>query len=55
MRVTIETQDAPTAQDLYNALTDLISEIEADTYELAPLFILLGLVRAFLESNYEVS
>jgi len=54
MRKKVETQDTLTAQALYNNLKDYVVELEADTYELEPLFILLGQIRAFLEKNFEV-
>ena len=54
MRKIVETQDAPTAQVLYNNVEEFIEELEADMQETDSLFFILGQIRAFLEENYEV-
>lgn len=55
MTRTVDTQKAPTPQELYDGVNDYIRDLEDDVYGLEPLFLLLGQIKAFLENNHEVS
>jgi hypothetical protein len=50
----VDQQSAPTAQDLYDEINAVVSEVESDIIDIDRLIVLLGLSRAFVEENHQV-